>query len=195
MSTARVALLLLLLACKSKEQTPTKQGSSCLPPATADTGAGLAAVDGPKVTACWGGICLDLDRGGMVIGPAQMPTPAPPQVQQDQYIGKTVARRDPGGQWSLEDPETGTKVPVGAPGMRLEVYPPAVVIAYQGKRLHLADAAARKELADYTLHAPIAGIVPLYDRLVIVLEKPAGTAQLDPASATLYQGPALPRCR
>ncbi|MBL9013470.1 MAG: hypothetical protein JNL83_04790 [Myxococcales bacterium] len=195
MSTARAALLLVLVGCGSSKQDAAPAGASCLPATVADTGAGLVAVDGAKVTACWGGICLHLDREGKVIGPAQMPATAPPQVQQDQYIGKTVARRDPGGQWSLEDPATGAKVPVGAPGMRLEVYPPGVVITYQGKKLHLADAKARKETGDFTLGSPIAGIVPLYDRLLIVLEKPAGTAQLDPASATLYQGPELPRCR
>ena len=196
MSTAPSALLVLLAlaGCGSKE-APATQGSSCLPPATADNGAGLAVVEGAKITACWGGICFDLDREGKVIAAAQMPSPPPPQVQQDQYIGKHVARRDPGGQWTLEDPEKGTKVPVGTPGMRLEVYPPAVVIAYQGKRLHLADAAALKETGDYTMPSNIAAIVPWFDRLLVVLEKPAGTAQLEPASATLYQGAELPRCR
>ena len=195
MSTTRAVLFVLLVGCGSKKQEASPTGSSCLPPATADNGSALAVVADGKVTACWGGICLDLDREGKVIGAAQMPSPPPPQVQQDQYIGKHVARRDPGGQWTLEDPEKGTKVPVGTPGMRLEVFPPAVVIAWKGTRLHLADAVALKETADYTLPSNIAALVPWFDRVVVVLEKPAGTSQLDPASATLYQGAELPRCR
>jgi len=195
MSTSRVAVVVLLLwACGSnKEATPT--AASCLPPQAADQGTGIAAVDGVKATACWGGVCLQLDREGMVIGAATPPVVPPVQVQQDQYIGTKVARRDPGGQWTLEDPEKGTKIPLGTPGMRLEVFPPAVVIAFQGKRLHLADAATLVELGDFTLTSPIAAIVPWFDRLLIIVEKPAGTAQLDPATATLYQGPELPRCR
>lgn len=198
MSTGRAALFvsLALLGCGSSKKEPAPTGGSCLPPATADTGAGLAVVDGVKATACWGGICLDLDREGKVIGPAAMPSLPPPQVQQDRQVGKHAeARRDPGGQWTLEDRVKGVKIPVGTPGMKLEVFEPAVVVAYQGKRLHLADATTLKETADYTLVAPIAAVVPWFDRLLIVLEKPAGTAQLEPASATLYQGPELPRCR
>lgn len=196
MSTARGLLFVLLLGCGSSKQDAAPKAASCLPPATADSGAGLAVVGDGKAIACWGGICLQLDREGKVIGPAEMPSPPPPQVQQDRQVGKGAeVRRDPGGQWTLGDPAKGTKVPVGTPGMTLDVFDPAFVVAYQGTRLHLADAAQLRETGDFTLMAPIAAIVPWFDRLLIVLEKPAGTAQLDPATATLYQGPELPRCR
>lgn len=195
-STAPVALLVALAACGSSKNNEPARGSSCLPPAAAESGAGIAVVDGVKATACWGGICLDLDREGKVIGPAEMPSPPPPQVQQDRQVGTGAeVRRDPGGQWTLEAPAKGTKVPVGTPGMTLDVFDPTFVVAYQGKRLHLANTALLKETGDFTLMAPIAAVVPWFDRLLIVLEKPAGTAQLDPATATLYQGPELPRCR
>ena len=193
MSTARALLLAgLVAACGGKKET-----RPCLPAVNADSGPATGVVDGVKATACWGGICLELDREGKVIGSADLPTAvAPTQTQQDRQVGnKAWARRDPHAQWTLEDVATGAKTLIGGPGMTLEFFEPSWVVTYRDNKLHLVDAVKEKELADFTLTGKIAAIVPWFERLLLILDKPAGTAQLDPASATLYQGPELPRCQ
>jgi hypothetical protein len=197
MSTARAALFVLLVGCSSKKADPPPPAAPCVPADPAAHGAGFAVVDGVEATVCFASSCVRIDRDGKVIAAiATAPTPPIPQVQQDRQVGTArVVARDPAGQWTLKHAETGASLPVGAPGDRLDVVDPASVVAYQGTKLQVADPADMKIVGTYTMPGTVAAVLPWFDRVFVVLEKPAGTMQIDPATATVYTGPALPICR
>ena len=190
MSTARAALFVLLVGCSSRKADPPAQ--LCVPA----QGSPYAVISNGQAIVCVEPTCLILDRDGKPTGTTTSTPPRPPpQVQQDRQVGADrVAARDPSGQWSLKNTETGAVIPVGKPGDRLDVAETAVV-AYQGNTLHLANPVTLQVTGTYTMPGTVVMVSPWFDRVLVVLEKPVGTMQLDPATATVYSGPPLPVCR
>jgi hypothetical protein len=193
MSTSRVALLALLVGCKSNKAADPPPGP-CLQAPAFEAGSGAGAVEGTEATVCFGESCVRLDREGKTIS-AAVPISSPaPQVQQDRQVaGGRVAVVDPAGQWTLKNTETGATVAVGNPRDRLDLVE-SWVVAYQGGALQIADPVALRVIGKFTLAGRIAAVMPWFDRIFVVLDHPAGTAQIDPATATIYAGPPLPRC-
>src|SRR4051812_7004615 len=94
MSTGRVALLALLVGCKSHKAADPPPGP-CVPAPSIQAGSGAGAVEGTEATVCFGETCVRLDRNGKTISAAVPISPPAPQVQQDRQVGGgRVATRD-----------------------------------------------------------------------------------------------------
>ncbi len=160
-------------------------------------GSAYGVISNGKAIVCVEATCVILDRDGKPTAPTTTTPPRPPpQVQQDRQVGTgRVVARDPSGQWTLRNTETGQSIPVGSPGDRLDVIEPGAVVAYQGTKVQVADPVALKRAGTFTMPGTVAMVLPWFDRVFVVLEKPAGTMQIDPATATVYAGAPLPVCR
>jgi hypothetical protein len=193
MSTGRAALFVLVVGCSSGKRADPPSAPCLQAPAIA-TGSGAGAVEGVEATVCFDQSCVRLDRDGKTIAAATPLSPLPPQVQQDRQVGgDRDALRDQAGQWTLKNTTTAQTVTVGRPRDRLDVVDTAVV-AYQGSTIEVADPAALRVVGRFTLPGRIAAVMPWFDRIFVVLDHPAGTAQIDPKTATVYAGPPLRPC-
>lgn len=112
------------------------------------------------------------------------------------YIGDNrVISRGDGIAWTLHDTVSGQAVPVGEPGWHLTVIDAKTAVVFHGAKLTVVNAAGMSAGASFTLPGRVSMATAWFDRILVVLEHPASTAQIDPATGTIYTGPALPLCQ
>lgn len=98
-------------------------------------------------------------------------------------------------QWELLDITSGALTEAGERGAQVVPTHETIVAAFAAQRLSVIDADRMKPAAKFTLPGVVADAMPWFDRIFVVLDHPAGTAQIDPKTATVYAGPPLPLCR
>jgi hypothetical protein len=113
------------------------------------------------------------------------------------YVGDTrvLARGAGNDPWVLHDLVGGTTLTVGEPDRDLTVIDAKTAVVFHDARLTVINAAGMSIGASFTMPGRVAMATAWFDRILVVLDHPAGTAQIDPATGTLYSGPALPLCK
>jgi hypothetical protein len=113
------------------------------------------------------------------------------------YIGdgRLVARGSADSGWLLRDVLSGETIGVGAPGWNLAVIDAKSAVVFHDAKLSVVNAAGMSMGPSFTLPGRVAMATAWFDRILVVLDHPAGTAQIDPGTGTLYSGPALPICK
>ena len=86
-------------------------------------------------------------------------------------------------------------MPVGEPGWNLTVIDAKTAVVFHEAKLLVVNAAGMTTGASFTLPGRVSMATAWFDRIFVVLDHPAGTAQIDPATGTIYTGPALPICK
>lgn len=97
--------------------------------------------------------------------------------------------------WTLLDLVGGASLVVGEPGWDLQVIDATTAAVFRGDKLIAIDAARMAASSAFTLPGRIAQATAWFDRIFVVLDHPAGTAQIDPKTGSFYAGPPLPICR
>ena len=123
--------------------------------------------------------------------------PALPGVTEAHYVGdgRVLARVSPRSAWLLRDVLSGETVTVGEPGWNLTVIDAKSAVVFDAGKLAVVNAAGMTAGTTFTLPGRVAMATAWFDRILVVLDHPAGTAQIDPATGTIYTGPALPLCQ
>jgi hypothetical protein len=123
-------------------------------------------------------------------------SPLAEPVTEARYVGdsRILTRRD-GSAWMLRDLLADRVLVVGKPGWNLTVVDAKTAVVFEGAQLAVVNAVAMDAGTTFTLPGRVAMATAWFDRILVVLDHPAGTAQIDPATGTIYAGPALPICK
>lgn len=118
-------------------------------------------------------------------------------ASQAHQVGDThvMFRGAAGSPWTLLDLVAGTSITVGEPGWDLRVIDATTAAVFRGDKLISVDAARMAATTPFTLPGHVAMVTAWFDRVFVVLDHPAGTAQIDPKSGSFYAGAALPTCK
>lgn len=100
-----------------------------------------------------------------------------------------------GGPWTLMDLVAGTSATVGEPGWDLRVIDATTAVVFKDDKLVAINVAKMAPTSTFILPGRVAMATGWFDRVFVVLDHPAGTAQIDPATGTIYTAPALPICK
>ncbi len=123
--------------------------------------------------------------------------PTTVEAAEAQHLGDThVMFRGAGGQaWTLLDLVTGVTTTAGEPGWDLTVIDAASAAVFKGNKLAVVDGKTMTVTTPFTMPGRVAMATAWFDRILVVLDHPAATAQIDPKTGSLYAGPALPICK
>ncbi len=126
---------------------------------------------------------------------ASYPTTA--EVREAHFVGDTrlLARGSGGEAWVLHDLVAGATVTVGEPGWDTSVIDGTTAVVFHGSQIAVVSAVAMSAGRPFTLPGRVAMATAWFDRVLVVLDHPAGTAQIDPSTGSIYAGPALPICK
>jgi len=97
--------------------------------------------------------------------------------------------------WTLLDLVSGASIAVGEADSELQVIAETTAVVWKGNKLIAVNAARMAATTPFTVPGRVAMTTAWFDRIFLVLDHPAGTAQIDPATGTYYSGPALPICK
>lgn len=123
--------------------------------------------------------------------------PTTGSILEAHFVGdaRVLSRTAAGDAWMLHDTLSGQSMPVGEPGWDLTVIDAKTAVVVHDARLAVVNAAGMAAGASFNLPGHVAMATAWFDRILVVLDHPAGTAQIDPATGTIYAGPALPTCK
>lgn len=126
---------------------------------------------------------------------ASFPLPGVPQ--EARHVGDThvMFRAAASAPWTLLDLVAGTSITVGEPGWDLQVTDAASAAVFHGDKLVSVDASRMAASSSFTLPGRVAMATAWFERILVVLDHPAGTAQIDPKTGSFYAGAPLPICR